>query len=59
MDEGETSTPLPGATVKYEFQPEGSPYYQLLGVTETDAAGAYAFEGMPTGQYRISAALKF
>ena len=57
VDEGQESTPLPGATVTYQLLPENSPYPQLLGVTQTDATGSYVFEDMPTGQYLIEATL--
>jgi hypothetical protein len=49
------STPAPGLHVRYYMW--AGTYTQLLGVAQTDAQGRYALEGMPAGNFNLTAHL--
>jgi hypothetical protein len=54
IEEG-VSTVVPGLQVVYWAKDGGS--FVPVAVTQTSSTGAYAFNGMPVGEYRVEAAL--
>lgn len=55
--ENDEQEPVPGVSVLFKHLSAGDPYGQILGATTTAADGTYAFDGVPVGQFEVSAAL--
>jgi hypothetical protein len=49
--------PVPGVYVVFKHFSAGSSIGQILGATTTGSDGGYVFDGVPVGQFEVSAAL--